>query len=322
MWKVFSTPVCVLANTFVITFKNTTGTNNDGYSDTLQRHDKIHKASRCNNGEACSSMDLDRAREPRPCISPPAAPSVETQQRSTDIPLEAPFEPALDPLGFEAGFPISGGHGDCIAPSSRSRRNSHGRLSQEPGTGVESGQYPTEQTSHASATTPPRNSPLASADTIPRQLIRTIDDSFIDDAMLPHFDATDWFLDETMLGDENIDLVWSEAHDASDQDRLNFTWPPSSRSMSSNGPVVLDLRGLWHAWTPTAVNDIHKNHKESEKQMTHQQENDIDETYRTSMVEQLHTPLGDKGLPSIEFLVRNARLVTRDNLHQVFVQLT
>lgn len=134
------------------------------------------------------------------------------------------------------------------------------------------------------------------------------EDLFLEDLMPPtfsgtDFDATDWLLDESMLEDENGDMIFGGTTQA-----ITQTLPPAltilrPHNVNETNPAVQDLRRVWHVSTPVSLDDRRSSRESTQVNATQPPQDDIDEIYRTRMAQQLHTISLDTSLPSIDFLV-------------------
>lgn len=157
---------------------------------------------------------------------------------------------------------------------------------------------PTATTSVDSRTNP---------DIFPHHQITNMYGSAIDNALFAdhqlHFDATSLVLDEGVFDIGGREFASNEPRNLNDWAYLRSQSLAVGKE-SNKPPTVLDLWQMWYIQIWSTVDDLYDDYNgETGGQVVDTPRKDLDETYRTTMVEELCIPLRNEPLPPIDFLV-------------------
>ncbi|KIX06620.1 uncharacterized protein Z518_04596 [Rhinocladiella mackenziei CBS 650.93] len=217
-------------------------------------------------------------------------------------PLGSDFQP--DDATFDLN--IAGARGPRIMETSSFQFSEHERIAgststvTNPGRQLLGGVF--DRGSALMSTTTASTDSRINPGVFPRDQYRNLNDSTVDytafaDPLL-HFDATNWLLDENFV---DIGIGQLTRNDPP-TDRSNpRPQPLPSIKESNNPPAVLDLRHMWYVQTRRTVDGLYHDYEGTGRQIVNSLR-DIDEIYRTNMVEELRAPLRNEPLPSIDFL--------------------
>ncbi|OQV05059.1 Zinc-finger double domain-containing protein [Cladophialophora immunda] len=269
--------------------------------DTLSRHVKTHRLRQQDerSPSATSANDIHENNQ----VSSPSQLIHETSARGPFFSQRAPQEVDFEPAGVTVDSIGSNGPEDVASTSSGAvQRNNGIEDSHSPPTGPRpwaDGQV----FDYGSATT---SVDLGLSDGIPLQIQATnVQDPETSRAVITNpfspFDASNWLLDDTfvdMFDVGNDGLAWNRLRSSA---RRTHSRPPSSSIARKSSKVRtwrLDLSQIWYIKTRRPIDDPGVDNEGPAREVAR----DIDEVYRTNMVDELRSRLHFEPLPSIDVL--------------------
>ncbi|KIW34139.1 uncharacterized protein PV07_00935 [Cladophialophora immunda] len=269
--------------------------------DTLSRHVKTHRLRQQDerSPSATSANDIHENNQ----VSSPSQLIHETSARGPFFSQRAPQEVDFEPAGVTVDSIGSNGPEDVASTSSGAvQRNNGIEDSHSPPTGPRpwaDGQV----FDYGSATT---SVDLGLSDGIPLQIQATnVQDPETSRAVITNpfspFDASNWLLDDTfvdMFDVGNDGLAWNRLRSSA---RRTHSRPPSSSIARKSSKVRtwrLDLSQIWYIKTRRPIDDPGVDNEGPAREVAR----DIDEVYRTNMVDELRSRLHFEPLPSIDNL--------------------